>query len=55
MRDNKQKQKDSQMISHAQNEERLEISQTGYGLESVTEGTDYMEGDEKNSPSCGGL
>jgi subtilase family serine protease len=54
MRDNKQKHKDSQMINNVQNEE-LEVSQTGYGLESVTEGTDYMAGDEKNSPNCGGL
>jgi hypothetical protein len=55
MRDNKQKHKGSQMTNNVQNEEQLEISQTGYGLESVTEGTDYMEGDEKDSPSCGGL
>lgn len=55
MRDHKQKDKDSQMISNVQNEEVLEISQTGYGLESVAEGNDYMEGDKKNSPSCGGL
>lgn len=54
MRDKKQKHKDSQMSNNVQNEE-LEISQTGYGLESVTEGTDYMAGDEKNSPNCGGL
>ncbi|MBT2639808.1 hypothetical protein [Bacillus sp. ISL-39] len=55
MRDNKHNQKVSQMSNNAQNEELLEISQTGYGLESVTEGTDYMEGDQKNSPNCGGL
>jgi hypothetical protein len=55
MRDNKQKQKDSQVIKNEQHEELLEISQTGYGLESVTEGTDYMEGDQRNSPNCGGL
>lgn len=55
MRDDKQKHKDSQMINNVQSEEQLEISQTGYGLESVTEGNDYMEGDEKNSPNCGGL
>ncbi len=55
MRDNKHKQKGSQMINSVQNEEQLEISQTEYGLESVAEGTDYMEGDQKNSPNCGGL
>lgn len=55
MKDNKQKHKDSQMTNSAQNEESLEISQTGYGLESVTEGTDYMEGDKESSPNCGGL
>ena len=55
MRDNKHKQKGSQMINSVQNEEQMEISQTEYGLESVAEGTDYMEGDQKNSPNCGGL
>jgi hypothetical protein len=55
MRDNKQNDKDSQLLNSTQNEEILEISQTGYGLESVTEGKDYMEGDRKNSPNCGGL
>lgn len=55
MRDNKQKHKDNQMINNVQNEEQLEISLTEHGLESVAEGTDYMEGDQKNSPNCGGL
>ncbi|WP_156972604.1 hypothetical protein [Mesobacillus selenatarsenatis] len=55
MRDNKQKRKDGQIINNVQDEEVLEISQTGYGLESVTEGNDYMEGDKNNSPNCGGL
>lgn len=53
MRDNKHKHKDDQIIHHGQTEEQLEISQTGYGLESVTEGKDYMEGDRNTSPSCG--
>ncbi|ESU31916.1 hypothetical protein G3A_13965 [Bacillus sp. 17376] len=55
MRDKKQKHKDSQMINNVQNEELLEISQTGYGLEAVEKGMDYMEGDQDNSPNCGGL
>lgn len=55
MRDNKQKRKGSQVINNFQNEEQLEISQTECGLESVAEGTDYMEGDQKNSPNCGGV
>lgn len=55
MRDNKQKLKDGKLITNVQSEEQLEISQTGYGLESVAEGTDYMEGDQKNSPNCDGL
>ena len=53
MRDNKAKHKDTQ--NNVENEEVLEISQTGYGLESVTKGTDYVEEDQKNSPNCGGL
>jgi hypothetical protein len=55
MRDNKEIHKDSQKINEVQNEELLEISQTGYGLETVTKGTDYVEGDQNNSPNCGGL
>ncbi|MEW8969907.1 MAG: hypothetical protein AB2411_04730 [Mesobacillus sp.] len=55
MRERKDKQKHSQMVNSVQNEEFLEISQTESGLESVTEGTDYMAGDKENSPNCGGL
>ncbi|WP_226086748.1 hypothetical protein [Mesobacillus sp. S13] len=55
MRNQKQKHKDPQVINNVQNDESLEISQTGYGLESVTEGTDYMEGDRKDSTNCGEL
>ncbi|MBT2642904.1 hypothetical protein J7I80_11760 [Bacillus sp. ISL-41] len=55
MRDDKRKQKDRQMINSVKNEELQEISQTESGLESITEGTDYMEGDQQNSPNCGGL
>lgn len=55
MRNQKQKHKDPQIINNVQNDESLEISQTGYGLESVTEGTDYMEGDRKDSTNCGEL
>lgn len=55
MRDNKQKRQESQMINNVQNEEQLEISQTGYGLEAVEKGMDYMEGDQDNSPNCGGV
>ena len=55
MKDNKKAHKDSLNINNVQNEEQLEISQTGYGLEAVEKGMDYMEGDQKNSPNCGGL
>lgn len=55
MKDNKKAHKDSQNINNVRNEELLEISQTGYGLEAVEKGMDYMEGDQKNSPNCGGL
>lgn len=55
MGDNKEKHKDIEKINEVQNEEVLEISQTGYGLESVTKGTDSMEGDQNNPPNCGGL
>ena len=36
-------------------DEVLEISSTGYGLESVTEGSDQKSVSKDNSPSCGGL
>lgn len=40
------------------NKERLEISSTGYGLESVTYGTaeeQNIQETNKSNPSCGGL
>lgn len=55
MRDKKQKRQEGQTINNVQNEEQLEISQTGYGLEAVEKGMDYMEGDQDNSPNGGGL
>lgn len=55
MRDNKMMHKDSEKINKVQSDELLEISQTGYGLESVTKGADYVEGDKDNSPNGGGL
>lgn len=55
MRDNKKRHKEAQKVNEVLNEEALEISQTGYGLESVTKGTDYMEGDQNQSPNCGGV
>jgi hypothetical protein len=37
-------------------EQSYEISQTGYGLESVSEGCDFAEGDQNHTPpTCGGL
>lgn len=32
-----------------------EISNTDYGLESVTEGCDFAEGEKDKPPNCGGL
>jgi hypothetical protein len=55
MRDDKERPRDDLKINKVQNEEKLEISQTGYGLESVANGTDYMEGDQNNPPDFGGL
>ncbi|MBT2685039.1 hypothetical protein [Bacillus sp. ISL-37] len=55
MKDNKKAHKDFQNINNVQNEELLEISQTDNGLEAVEKGMDYMEGDQNNSPNCGGL
>lgn len=55
MRDNKERNKNKENSNSAQNEELFEISETGYGLESVEKGTDFAEGDSNTSPSCGGL
>jgi hypothetical protein len=54
MRDSKDKPEITQ--EKAQNQQAYEISNTGYGLESVAEGCDFAEGDQKNTPpNCGGL
>lgn len=55
MRDNKERNKNTENRNKNQNEESFEISETGYGLESVEKGTDYAEGDRNTSPNCGGL
>lgn len=39
-------------LKRKQNEERLEISSTGYGLESVTSETDEDQTKHNNNPSC---
>lgn len=41
-------------LKRKQNEERLEISSTGYGLESVSSET-AEDTKQNNNPSCGGL
>ncbi|WML49105.1 hypothetical protein RCG23_03095 [Neobacillus sp. PS3-34] len=53
MRENKEKHQETQ--NKVENKQQLEISETGYGLESVEKGTDFAEGDCNNSPNCGGL
>ncbi|WP_186326676.1 hypothetical protein [Cytobacillus oceanisediminis] len=55
MRKNKENAMYNENLTNLQNKEVLEISETGYGLESVAEGADFAEGDQKNSPNCGGL
>jgi hypothetical protein len=45
MKDNKERNKNMENRNNAQNEELFEISETGYGLESVEKGTDFAEGD----------
>lgn len=55
MRGNKKKATYNENLTNVQNKEVLEISETGYGLESVAEGADFAEGDQNNSPNCGGL
>lgn len=54
MRD-KDRNKNRENKSNVQNEESFEISETGYGLESVEKGTDFAAGDSNTSPGCGGL
>lgn len=51
MRDNKEKHKQTQNKNKAQNQQTYEISETGYGLESVTKGKDFMAGDQNGSPN----
>jgi hypothetical protein len=55
MRDNKERNKNTDNRNTVQNEESFEISETGYGLESVEKGTDFAAGDSNTSPGCGGL
>ncbi|MBT2694513.1 hypothetical protein J7E32_16125 [Bacillus sp. ISL-55] len=55
MKDNKKAHQDPRNKNEVLNEELLEISQTDHGLEAVEKGMDYMEGDQNNSPNCGGL
>ncbi|WP_170169078.1 hypothetical protein [Mesobacillus subterraneus] len=55
MRDDKERNMNSENRSKAQKEELFEMSETGYGLESVEKGTDFAEGDRDTSPNCGGL
>ncbi|WP_174727271.1 hypothetical protein [Mesobacillus harenae] len=55
MRDKKEKREESKNLNQVQSEELFEISQTGYGLESVEKGCDFAEGDQANPPDCGGL
>ncbi len=55
MRKNKEKATYNEHLTNVQNKEVLEISETGYGLESVAKGTDFAEGDQNQPPNCGGL
>ena len=46
----------NQSLSHKAEQEVLEISSTGYGLESVSEETENKSHESKNrNSSCGGL
>jgi len=53
MRDNKERNKNTQDRNKNQNEELFEISETGYGLESVEKGTDFAEGDRSTFSNGG--
>ncbi|CAM3859357.1 hypothetical protein [Mesobacillus thioparans] len=55
MRKNKERTTSNENVNNAKTSEVLEISETGYGLESVAKGTDFAEGDQNQSPNCGGL
>ncbi|WP_171016905.1 hypothetical protein [Pseudalkalibacillus caeni] len=54
MRDNKEQHKDNQDLNQVKTED-YEKSEVEYGLESVTKGIDFVEGDKTSSPHCGGL
>jgi hypothetical protein len=45
MRDNKNRNMNTENRNKIKKEELFEISETGYGLESVEKGTDFAEGD----------
>ncbi|WP_423409035.1 hypothetical protein AABM38_02810 [Heyndrickxia sp. MSNUG] len=55
MKDNKERNKNAENQNKVQNEESFEISETGYGLESVEKGTDFAEGDRSNFTNGGEL
>ncbi|WP_176167215.1 hypothetical protein [Mesobacillus jeotgali] len=55
MKNSQGKNRNTKNRNTTQNKEKFEISETGYGLESVAEGADFAEGDQTNSPNCGGL
>ena len=55
MKNNKAKSKNTENRNNVQNEESFEISETGYGLESVEKGTDFAEGDRNNFSNDSGL
>jgi hypothetical protein len=44
-----------QLIKQKQKEESLEISSTGYGLESVSNNIDEKNQSNQSSNNCGGL
>ncbi|CEG26396.1 hypothetical protein [Bacillus sp. B-jedd] len=52
MRDKKE---EHEQISKFENNQRLEESESGYGLEAVEKGMDFAEGDKSNPSTCGGL
>lgn len=54
MRDNKGRNKNHEDRNKLQNEELFEMSETGYGLESVEKGTDFAEGDRDTYSNGGG-
>jgi len=54
MRENKGRNKNHEDRNKHQNEELFEMSETGYGLESVEKGTDFAEGDRDTYSNGGG-